>query len=216
MTLPVQNLGIMERTEAEKGLVSRMDEIFGKHLTTFLRGCGNSDGPARCLSFAAILDGGEGERRLKVVSEESAGLPKWEQSLVLLALIELMLCGKAENDSKLLYTHEDVTRLLGWDNTEQTQAEIAQSVAKYFDLSYDQVATSDARGMGPNSTFLSRKRLMVGYEFAEDFPEDGRRAVSLGHEVTFNSCFIEELKNKSLFGITWNRVLFLRLLKEEN
>ena len=205
----------MQRTEAERRLVDRIEGVFGKHLSTFLRGCGNSDGPARCLSFAAILDGGEVESRLKVVSEEPSGLPKWEQSLVLLALIELMLCSHVENDPKLFFTHEDVTQLLGWDNTEQAQAEVAQSVVKYFNLSYERVVTSSVCGMESDPTFLSRRRLIVGYEFAEEFTEDSRRVAPLEHLVKFNSYFIRELKNKTLFSINWDRVISLRLLKED-
>jgi hypothetical protein len=205
----------MERTEAERELVSRTERAFGKHLTTFMLGRRDGQVPSPSLSYvAAFSEGGEEKtNHLRVVAEDASGLPEYKQSLVLIALLLLLLEGGEDTSYNVSYTYDAMAARLGLENTEKTRAEIELAVVTYFNLSYERDITFGTEGREQATGSKLKERLVIGYEFVEEVVGEDRPPERAGNVVSFNPCFVEGLKTKSLLGVNWEGVRSLRVVE---
>lgn len=151
-----------------KRLIARARRAFGEHLTMFLLSGWGEQEDLGCRSFIVSQQscGAESEFRIEVISDDLNGLPRSQHPLVLLALLRLWLDRGLTPLGQLVYGHDEVFDLLGWESSDRARAVTDEAVRRYHNLIYESVY--DCSGL----TISSRQRLLSGYR-ASDETVDG-------------------------------------------
>lgn len=199
----------MELSPQEQQAVAFASEQFGEPITQFLVvGLGEEELGRRWRFTITYVDrdGARLRRQVEVISHEpedgSSCLPRGRDPLVFLALLQLLLRGGQTPDCRLIYDQEDVLRLLGWEDTEETRREIVEAITRYFLMTFK---------WGKNRAELAREKLSHYTAMERPISECG----TVDHEetgemrrvfnqVTFNEHFIGRLQRRRLFDIDWN------------
>jgi hypothetical protein len=127
-------------------------------------------------------------------------LPYGKEPLVLLALLQLL----GKKGSELNYSCDDLLKLLGWKNTEQTRALIEGTVTKYFHAFYQLRDNSLGESMKGGKERTRKIRVLVTQAFTS--VEETRRSKSMKDTLVFNIDFVGPLKERKLLGIDWEQV----------
>src|SRR5258706_8411194 len=126
---------LQQTKTAEQGLINYMQEAFGLLATLLLTGYGESK-IKQSRSFTILTDnfGVKTRHTITLRAGDSAGLPNQREPIVLLALLKLSLIG--DQCSALRSPADAVRRLLGWEESEETDGAIATAIRKYFNVCY--------------------------------------------------------------------------------
>jgi hypothetical protein len=197
---------MMRLSASEQRLIDFAREQFGEHLSQFLlAGLGEEEVGQRGR-FTITYAGSENsllERHVEVITYEPADgssyLPCGRHPLVLLALLHLLINGGQGSLNALRYEQSEVLSLLGWSDTEEASGDVDEAVARYFKLTY-QWKMNQSELANAGLSFYTADETMISESTSID-AEDGKST-----RVVFNEHFIEQLLNRSLFGIDWNNV----------
>jgi hypothetical protein len=188
------------QSTAEQNLIHYMQEAFGLLATLLLTGYGESK-IKQSRSFIILTDnfGVKTRHTITLRAGDSSGLPNQREPIVLLALLKLSLIG---NQCSAVRSPADaVRRLLGWEESEETDSAIANAIRKYFNVSYTR--TDDISYTFPErSERLTGVYRLLGYcEFGSDVESEEERFESV--IVEFSQNVIKELFERRLFRINW-------------
>ncbi len=185
-----------------------MQEAFGPLATLLLTG-DREEEIKKSRSFTILTDNGGVNTRHSITlrSSDSSGLPYQREPLVLLALLKLSLNGN--QCGAILSPIDAVSRLLGWEESEETDHAITAAIRKYFNLSYTR--TDDIA-----YTFPERSERLIGMyhlvrycEFGTDTlggePEDRFEGIA----VEFSDNVVKEVLERRLFRINWPATISL-------
>jgi hypothetical protein len=185
-----------------------MQEAFGFLGTLLLSGYGEAEvGQSR--SFTVLTDnfGVRTRHSITLRTADSSGLPCQREPVVLLALLKLSLSG---NQCSAVPSPTDaVSRLLGWEKSQETDQAISRAIRKYFNLWYTR--TDDIA-----YTFPERSERIIGMyhlirhcEFGTDTlggePEDHFEGI----KVEFSENIVKEVFERRLFRINWQATISL-------
>jgi hypothetical protein len=180
-----------------------MQEAFGLLVTLLLTGYGESK-IKQSRSFTILADnfGVKTRHTITLRAGDSSGLPNQREPIVLLALLKLSLIG---NQCIVVRSPADaVRRLLGWEESEETDSTIATAIRKYFNVCYTR--TDDI-----SYTFPERSERLTGIyrllrycEFGSDLKTYEERFEAV--IVEFSENVIKELFERRLFRINWPAV----------
>jgi hypothetical protein len=191
-----------QSTAAEQSLISYMLEAFGPLATLLLTGYRESE-IQQSRSFTVLTDnfGVKTKHFITLHTGDSAGLPCRREPLVLLALLKLLLIG--DERSAIPLPTDAVSRLLGWEKSEDTDDAISTAIRKYFNVSY--IRTDDIA-----YTFPERSERLIGMyhlirycEFGTDSYGKDTEHRFAGVAVEFTDTVVREILERRLFRINW-------------
>jgi hypothetical protein len=195
------------KTRAERRLVEHLKEQFGEHLTALLlSGYEVKEGVRRRDLVISTTDrvGNRGEHSVVLFAEVGHVLPHGQDPLVLAAHLSMLsvrgACGR------LTYDLFEMLAELGWVDPVQGLKEIEGALYNYYRLSY--IAIGKRRHpMAPwASGITAERRILTAYDFERE-PVRGRGGEPmLQMVVEFSQRFIDQLRQRSLFGIDWDLV----------
>jgi hypothetical protein len=204
----------MELSAPEQHLLNFISEQFGEPLSQFLlAGLGEEEVGQRWRFTITFVnpEGTKLKRHVQVLSHEPADgsscLPRGRNSLVLLALIQLLIRSSTASQHSLLYAQEEVLNLLGWDDNQETRGEIDETLRRYSLMMFKWKMNRSEAAHNKLSYYTAMERLISEYGTVDEEEEGQMKRVF--NRVIFNSNFIEHLKHRSLFGINWNSGLQL-------
>lgn len=185
---------------------------FGEPLSRFLlMGLGEDETPSQRIFTVAFADkdGARYERRISVTAEDRDSsllpcLPRGREPLALLAFLHLLVEGRKLSSFALEYEQQEVLRLLGWEDTEETRQALDDTVGRYFCLDYRWGLSReelDAQGLA----FYNAASRLVSAS-GSDSVREGERVRRVRSEVAFSDVFVKELLGRSLFGVNWDAV----------
>jgi hypothetical protein len=202
-----RNQQVPQSTSAEQALISYMLEAFGPLATLLLTGYGESE-IKQPRSFTILTDnfGVKTRHSITLRTADSSGLPYQREPLVLLALLKLSLIG---DQCSAIVSPDAVSRLLGWEKSQETDQAISTAIRKYFNLCY--IRTDDIA-----YTFPQRSERIIGMyhlirycEFGTDTlcgePEDHFEGI----KVEFTDNVVKEVLERRLFRINWPATISL-------
>jgi|GEM_PF-6428356 len=185
-----------------------MQEAFGPLATLLLTGYREEE-VKKSRSFTILTDNGGVKTRHSITlrSSDSSGLPYQREPLVLLALLKLSLIGN--QCGAILSPINAVSRLLGWEESEETDHAITAAIRKYFNLCFTR--TDDIA-----YTFADRSEKLIGmYHLIRycEFGADGRAGEGgdsiEGIAVEFSENIVKEVFERRLFRINWPAIISL-------
>lgn len=193
----------------EQRLLNFAIDRFGARLGRFLLAGLGEESVSQRWDFAITYAAGERvlRRRVQGITYEPEDgpslLPRRRDPLVLLALFSLLPRGGPQPRHRLSYGPSALLRLLGWRDGHEAQGEIDGAVERYSLLTY--VWEADPAELAPRnlSRFKARESIISEYHVS-GLEEEKEHPPNL---VVFNPHFIEQLEQKSLFGIDWDTVV---------
>lgn len=208
----------MEPSAPEQQLLDFAVGEFGEPLSQFLlTGLGEEPVDRRWRFTITYINDGDVrlERQVEVLTFEpedgSSCLPRKRDPLMLLALLQLLLHKGQGSKFDLLYSLEDVLRLLGWDDTGETRQEIDEAINRYFLLMYMWELNRSELSRRKLSFYKVNERPVTEYRTVDrEVGEEGLMK-RVYNQVKFNEFFINGLLRRNLFGIEWNQVSSLNL-----
>lgn len=141
---------------------------------------------------------------------DSSGLPFQREPIVLLALLKLMLIGEhGVTGRAILSPAESVRRVLGWEESAETELAISSAIRKYFNVCY--VRTDDITYTFPERTerLVGMYRLLRYCEFGHDLGVGTETDHLEGVAVEFSENIVQEFFERRLFRINWLAVTSL-------
>lgn len=192
-------------------LITYVRRQFGEHLCSFLLGGYDEDQQVGHRSYAAAMPGeGGAERRryLEVIADGGDILPYGDDALLLCALLKLLM--EEGEPGSVIFRLADLRQLSPrgvawhWDAVEA-------ALARHYNTSYAEVR-KPRRAAKRRLDVIKKGRLVTKYEFEQLENEDAEKIYI---DVTFNVDYVEQLKQRSLFGIDWNEVTSLTRLPSE-
>lgn len=182
-----------------------MQEAFGLLATLLLTGYGESK-TKQSRSFTILTDnfGVKTRHSITLRAGDSSGLPNQREPIVLLALLKLSI---GDQYSAVRSPADAVRRLLGWEESEETDSAISTAIRKYFNVCYTR--TDDISYTFPERSerLTGMYRLLRYCEFGSDLKsgEECFEAVI----VEFGENVIKEFFERRLFRINWPAVTSL-------
>lgn len=184
---------------------------FGRPLSRFLLSGLGEDTVVPGWLFTVTFSRDEGRsysRNVRVEADDRPDVaptaPRYKEPLIALALLWLLIVDRKLASFRLSYDQDEVLRLLGWEDTQESRLSIDEAVEQYFTLSYNWALDERELAEAGLSFFVSSSRFIseYGWETAEEGDEIKRTA----NHVQFNEEFVKELMRHSLFGIRWENV----------
>jgi hypothetical protein len=188
------------QSTAEQSLIDYMQEAFGLLATLLLTGYGESK-IKQSRSFTILTDnfGVKTRHSITLHAGDSAGLPNQREPIVLLALLKLSLGG--DRCSGVRSPADAVRRLLGWEQSEETDSVIATAIRKYFKVCYTRIDDISYTFPERSERLTGMYRLLRYCEFGSDSVSGEERFE--GVIVEFSENVIKELFERRLFRINW-------------
>jgi hypothetical protein len=154
---------------AEQGLIDYMQEAFGLLATLLLTGYGESK-IKQSRSFTILTDnfGVKTRHSITLRAGDSSGLPNRREPIVLLALLKLSI---GDQYGAVRSPADAVRRLLGWEESEETDSAISSAIRKYFNVCYTR--TDDI-----SYTFPERSERLTGMYRLLRYCEFGSDSIS--------------------------------------
>jgi hypothetical protein len=200
-----------QSTAAERDLVRYMQEAFGSLATLLLMGYFESEvKQSRSLTILTNNFGVKTRHWMTLRAGDSSGLPFQREPIVLLALLKLMLIGEhGVTGRAILSPGESVRRVLGWEESAETELAISSAIRKYFNVCY--VRTDDITYTFPERTerLVGMYRLLRYCEFGHDLGVDSETDHLEGVAVEFSENIVQEFFERRLFRINWLAVTSL-------
>jgi len=188
------------QSTAEQSLIDYMQEAFGLLATLLLTGYGESK-ITQSRSFIILTDnfGVKTKHSITLRAGDSSGLPYQQEPIVLLALLKLSLIG--DQCSALPSPADAIRRLLGWEESEETNSAIATAIRKYFNVCYTRIDDISYTFPERSERLTGMYRLLRYCEFGSDSISEEERFE--GVLVEFSENVIRELFERRLFRINW-------------
>lgn len=192
------------KTRAEKRLIAHLEEQFGEHLSALLlSGYGTKQWVQRRGLVISTTDrvGTHEEHNVALLTEGMAFLPHGQDPIVLAAHLRMLseqgACGR------LSYDLLEMMGVLGLVDPVQGMKAIEGALHRYYRLSY---AVEGVRrhplAVQPEGVTAER-RMLTAYDFEHE-PVRSRDPYPTMHTVVeFSQRFLEQLRQRSLFGIDW-------------
>lgn len=197
----------------ERRLLKFAVDTFGVPLSSFLLSGIGEEEETRVWLFSVTFDDNPSvcrHRQIWVEAEDlpdvSTSLPGRREPLVLMALLRLLLTGRRLPDVRLAYRQEDVLRLLGWGETAESLHALDVAVNRYVDLSYRWALSSEELSERNLNKFRGWTRFVKGCGYRELKDSDDGLMKRASNHVEFCTEFLNELINRSVFGIEWDKV----------
>lgn len=201
-------------TGPERRLVKFAVDTFGAPLAGFLlAGLGEKDETGRAWVFSVTFEDGGGASRRREIRVEAPdlpgstiSLPAGKEPLVLMALLRLLLAKRGAPPSRLSYRREEVLRLLGRDETDESLRAMDEAVERYADLGYRWALSAEELSERNLARFRGWASFVTGCGH-RDAEEAGGGAVKRESSyVQFSAEFVRELISRSVFDVKWDNV----------
>jgi hypothetical protein len=195
---------VARRPKAERRLVEFVKGEFGEHLGALLLcGYGVKGWDRRRDLVISTTDrvGNQEEHSVVLLTAGIASLPYGLDPLVLAA--HLRMLDQRGASGRLSYDLFEMMEVLGWVDPVQGLKAIEGALFRYFSLSYAAVGKR-RHPMAPlGQGVTGERRILTAYDFEHE-PVRSRVAHQTLHTVVeFSQRFIEQLRQRSLFGIDW-------------
>lgn len=192
---------------AVRRLLSFATTEFGQYQSELLLSGYGAEQVVLRRDYRVSLSVGEGRREIKVkmATEDPAGLPARQEPLVLLALLRMLLSEDQPHPTRVSYSVRRMTKMLGWSRGEGRTI-IEGAVERYYSLSV--IKHEAVEGIAEEEA-VNRKlvlRPIIEWEWGEETVGDNRLIVPQDSRVRFNPEFVEQLRERALLGIEWRRV----------
>lgn len=194
------------QTEAERRLVTFIEEEFGGNLATLLLSGRRGDAEAQRRSFILILADARGNRQVRFVEMGADGgaLPRRQDPLVLAALLEL-LTGRG-TIGRLAFEPSELLKALGWGASAEEVEAVEAALARYYATSFREVRERKSPFSRQGLECVAEQRIITGYDLEQELPRRGDKGEQPYMVVDFNPQFLDQLRRRSLFGIDWGLV----------
>jgi hypothetical protein len=203
--------GVPSLSESELSLLTFALDSFGEALGSFFLSGLGEEGNTPGWLFTITFSDGLGRRCRREVRVQAdyrpdlaPSVPQHKEPLVALALLWLLVVDRKLSLSSLSYSQEEVLRLLGWGDTQESRLNIDKAVRRYFTLLYEWGLGEQELAESNLSFFHGQARFISGYRY-QSVEEDGE-VRHTADEVNFDEEFIKELTGRSLFGIDWSSI----------
>jgi hypothetical protein len=198
---------VARRTRAERRLIEHLKEQFGEHLSALLLSGRGAKGWVRRRDLVISTTdrvGNREEHPVVLLTAGVASLPYGQDPLVLAA--HLRMLDERGATGRLTYDLFEMLAELGWVDPIGGLKGIEGALFRYFSLSYAAVGKR-RHPMAPRGEGVTaERRILTAYDFEHE-PVRGRSAHPTLHTVVeFSQRFIEQLRQRSLFGIDWDLV----------
>jgi hypothetical protein len=182
---------------------------FGDHLSGLLLS-GYGEQAAQQRSYSVLTRDGSGQQQehiVKVATAHHSGLPSGREPLVLIALLKLLFAGTGLQTGRVVYAHEAVSEMIGWERSPETGEAVDAAVMRYFHLFYGKEESMSIDPGGPLMRYSQSRRLIAGYDYQDEVEASGGRGVRSYNRVTFRREFIDQLRGRSLFDFDWEQII---------
>jgi hypothetical protein len=202
---------VARKTRAERRLVAHLEEQFGEHLSALLLSGHEVKRwvPRRELVISTTDRVGNKEEHSVILSAVGAhALPYGQDPVVLAAHLRMLsergACGR------LSYDLFEMMGVLGLVDPAQGMKAIEGALHRYFRLSY----AVEGRRRHPlavqSEGVTAERRILTAYDFEHE-PVRSRDPYPAMHTVVeFSQPFLDQLRQRSLFGIDWDIVRSVR------
>lgn len=202
------------KTRAEKRLIAHLEEQFGGHLSALLlSGYGTKTWAQRRELAISTADrvGNKEEHSVVLLTKGAHTLPYGQDPVVLAA--HLRMLSERGAYGRLSYDLFEMMGVLGLVDPVQGMKAIEGALHRYFRLSYA-VEGKRRHPLSPQSEGVTaERRMLTAYDFEHE-PVRSRDPYPLMHTVVeFSQRFIEQLRQRSLFGIDWDLVCSVKDVK---
>lgn len=206
-------------SSSERQLLKFSLDTFGESLSRILlAGLGEEGREPRRLLFMISYSDAEFatyQCRLQVItyelSESESYLPHRRDPLVLLSLLRLLLPETGDPGTELTFNPEDVVAALGWPDTDQARGEVDEAIERYSALTYIWILSGGKSAH--KERVKGREQIFSNYQtVAEEVEGQGTPLRALSR-VVFNTFFINNLRHRTLFGVDWDRVTSIEVIR---
>lgn len=199
------------KTRAERRLIAHLEEQFGEHLSALLlSGYGTKEWVRRRGLVISTTDrvGAREEHTVVLLTEGAHSLPYGQDPVVLAA--HLRMLSERGASGRLSYDLLEMLEALGWVDPVQGLKAIEGALYRYYRLSYA-AAGRRRHPMAPQAEGVTaERRILTSYDFEHE-PVRGRGGYPTLHTVVeFSQRFLDQLRQRSLFGIDWDLVRSMR------
>jgi hypothetical protein len=191
----------------ERRLVAHLKEQFGEHLSALLLSGHGVKGWVRrrdLVILTADRVGNQEEHSATLLTEGAHSLPYGQDPLVLAAHFSLL--NERGAAGRLSYDLFEMMEVLGLVDPLQGLKAIEGALYRYYRMSY--AAEGERRHpLAPKAEGVTaERRILTSYDFEHE-PVRSRDPYPAMHTVVeFSQRFIDQLRQRSLFGIDWNLV----------
>jgi hypothetical protein len=198
---------VARRTRPEQRLIAHLEDQFGEHLSALLlSGYWTKEWVQRRGLVTSTTDrvGTREEHSVLMLTEGATFLPCGQDPIVLVA--HLRMLSERGAAGRLSYDLFEMLEVLGWVDPVQGLKAIESALHRYFRLSYA-AAGRRRHPMAPQAEGVTaERRILTSYDFEHE-PVRGRGGFPKLHTVVeFSQRFLDQLRQRSLFGIDWNMV----------
>lgn len=211
--------GVIWPSRLERKLLKFALDTFGEMLSQFIfTGLGQKKvGQGWHLAISYISEeGAVRKRHVQVITHEPANgqssLPRGRDPLVLLALLQLLM-HRRQAKPTLFYSHEEVLKLLGWENTEESRQEIDRAVDHYSLLMYQWEMNRYELESRNLSHCRANERMISKYQMTDQEARADREMIRVSNWVIFNEFFIDGLLRRTLFDVEWGKVRSIKFVQ---
>jgi hypothetical protein len=202
---------VARKTRAEKRLIAHLEEQFGEHLgALLLSGYGTKEWVRRRALVISTTDrvGNQEEHPVVLLTKGAHSLPYGQDPIVLAA--HLRMLSERGAYGRFSYDLQEMMGVLGLVDPVQGLKEIEGALHRYFRLSYA-VEGKRRHPLAPQSEGVTaERRMLTAYDFEYE-PVRSRDPYPMMHTVVeFSQRFVEQLRQRSLFGIDWDLVRSVR------
>lgn len=201
-------------TGPERRLVKFAVDSFGAPLAGFLlAGLGEKDEAGKAWVFSVTFDDDRGVRRRREIRVEApdlpdaaTSLPAGKEPLVLTALLKLLLAKRGAPSSRLSYRREEVLRLLGWGETDESLRAVDAAVERYAELGYRWALSAEELAERNLARFRGWASFVTGCGHRDTEDAGGGPMRRESNYVQFSAEFVRELISRSVFDVKWDSV----------
>lgn len=195
------------RTRAERRLTEHLKEQFGEHLGALLLSGHGVKGWVRrrdLVISTADRVGNREEYSVTLLTEGAHSLPYGQDPIVLAAHLRMLsergACGRLSYDLLVMM------KVLGLVDPVQGLKAVEGALYRYYRMSYA-MEGERRHPLAPQAEGVTaERRILTAYDFEHE-PVRSRDPYPAMHTVVeFSQRFIEQLRQRSLFGIDWDLV----------
>jgi hypothetical protein len=198
---------VARKTRAERRLIAHLEEQFGEHLgALLLSGYGTKEWVQRRELIVSTTDrvGNREEHSVILLAVGTHALPYGQDPVLLAAHLRMLsergACGR------LSYDLLEMMKVLGLVDPVQGMKAVEGALHRYYRLSYA-VEGKRRHPLAPQSEGVTaERRILTAYDFEHE-PVRSRDPYPMMHTVVeFSQPFLDQLRQRSLFGIDWDLV----------
>ena len=205
-------------SSSERQLLKFSLDTFGESLSRILlAGFGDEGREPRRLFTISYSDAefATCQCRLQVItyelSESESYLPRRRDPLVLLSLLRLHLPETGDPGTELTFNPKDVVAALGWPDTDQTRGEVDEAIERYSALTYIWILSGGKSAH--KERVKGREQLFSNYQTIAEEVEGQVTPLRVLSRVVFNTFFINNMRRRTLFGVDWDRVTSIEVIR---